>query len=149
MREDSNIENTISELQIAVREIKNKQFVASDSVIHYITQSDNDYDLHIDLDSAEKTYTLTADFDNATNGCVLRLDQFYAINQTDVLNSAVEPTAVTPQVSVDYAITMPQEDTRQQYTLIVTNNSMPTTYDVYLKFVFSGTDSVTFMTEEI
>lgn len=150
MREDdTTFEAIVKRLQTDMRELKNAQRLGSDSLVGYLTHSNDLYDYSDTLaDGDLRQYRLTFDNDIADDGAIQSLSIFWSIDNTDVMNNYVPPWAN----GADITMIVQQEDpepTRNSwiFSLFCSNGGGNST--AYIKAFFSGTDSGQFSFERI
>lgn len=153
MREGDTVQNFVKDTRTYLNEVKNVQFIGSNSALYYSTGNEDLYDYHTYSDQAEQSFRITFDYATAEGFALLSLAIYWSINHQDVLAFSVEPTGVSPDISITKDDVAPPE--RGQFTTIfyVTNNTYivgtPTNYDVYIKFFFTGTDTGSYIVERL
>lgn len=133
----------ISQLRSTLDELKGAQRVGADNVLGYLNHSNNSYDYSLRLtDSQTKKFTLTFKHDHALHGSVQKLSEFYSLDNPNVTAGVYPAWANGPPVF--YRVQkLPPTDTENRWLFHVVNSGA-STWDVYFKFFFHGTDSGTF-----
>lgn len=152
MRESDSVEQFITDSRKALEELKVKQLVGGKNVLHYFTGTQNAWDLFVYSDVPLKVYRITFSFETARNKALMGLTAFYRLNNPNVLVGPVEPTAVAPPINVYQDDVVPYSLDQYIIDLYIVNNSfvgIPTAYDVYIKYFFDGTDTGTFLTQQL
>lgn len=152
MREGDSVESFIKDSRGFLDQIKVRQQVGGINVLHYLTGTNDLYDLHVFSNVPQKVYRLTFIFGTAKSRALLGITAYYRIDNPNVMSESVEPTAVAPQISVNQDDTTPYLGDRYIVDYYIINNSysgIPTDYDVYIKFFAEGTDTGTWSIEQI
>jgi hypothetical protein len=90
----------IQRMLATVRELKNAQRLGSDSLVGYLTHSDNLNDFSTPMPGfATKVFRLRFTHDTAKHGSIQQLAFFWSISQPDTMSFYVPPWANGPAIS--------------------------------------------------
>lgn len=135
----------VNRMVAQVRELKNIQKLGSDSLVGYLTHSDNLSDFSDLIPGfATKRYRLRFTHDTAKHGSIQQLSFFWSIAQPNVMAFYVPPWANGAAISALVEKQVPT-DTYSDWIFTLTNNDgLGTPYTAYVKVFFNGTDSGSF-----
>ena len=128
--------DTLEQLQTA-QSLNNK------SVRSKTTYSANQYDHHVYMTAKQEIWRLSA---TPKSGKLSLIDMKYwfMVNNSNVMANPQQPTPTAPEVSVKYVQNRPTGATFTWDFLLMSNLAgLPPPHNVYFKFMFSGTDDVT------
>lgn len=153
MREETTFTDRVDRLRQESNELKRAQPVGQDSILSYLTKSNDLYDYTFRIFETQPTRYLRLTFthDVAKHGALLDLTVFARADNSDVMASPIPyltPTA--PQLHVRWRKDVPYQDTVTSWVIRIIKGQVGIAYyDAYLKFFVSGTDTGTWSISEI
>lgn len=147
MREETTLSSDIKQMQDELRELKNAQRIGRDSIIGYRTISSSTYDHYYHFASLEeaKNYKLTFTLQTSRVGAIVKLHTFWSTTNPDVLNYYIPPWANGADALVTTQKIAPQQNDKVEWYVGILNTDFslgPT--EVWVKFIFEGTDRGSF-----
>ena len=129
-------------LRTDVNSLRTAQRIGGDSLLGYLTNSTNlnDYSFGIVV-GTNKSFVLTFTPTNNVFPAIVDLFFFYAI-QPDVMTNAVPPWA-SSVINMSMQKLPPTSTTSQWFVTFQDADGVGTPYTVYLKYIFSATDTGT------
>lgn len=152
MRESDNVESFIKESELFIQEIKVKQQVGSQNILHRTSSSDNPYDLMVYMAQELRKFQVEFFYDTAQNGALIYYDFYYRIDNPNVMEDPVLETGFSPAIDVSVHNVTPDLPNKSIFEILVFNGSWSITgipYTAYIKFYFNGTDTGTWSVQEI
>ena len=147
IRNPDDIAEVVNQLRVDLQEIKSAQRVGAASLLTYKTASDDQYDLNASLTAGQqKDFLITFNFGTATEGALMILNAYYRIGNPAVMASPGPRNRQTNDVYWGKTQNLP---TSSSYVLRVYNESITSGYTAYVKMYFDGTDTGTFIVEEL
>lgn len=126
-----------------LEQLQTAQSLNNKSVRSKTTYSANQYDHHVYMTATEEIWRLSA---TPKSGKLSLIDMKYwfRVNNSNVMANPQQPTPTAPEVSVKYVQNRPTGATFTWDFLLMSNlTGFPPPHNVYFKFMFSGTDDVT------
>lgn len=145
LRKDEIIEQ-LNSLRTDVDTLRTAQRIGGDSLLGYLTNSTNlnDYSFGITV-TTNKNFLITFTPTNNVFPAIVDLFFFYSIGQADVMTYAVPPWAAGV-VNMSIQKLPPTPTSSQWYVTFQDSDGAGTPYTVYLKYIFSATDTGTWST---
>ncbi len=137
----------LKELRIDVDQLKMKQRIGGDSLQGYVAFTANQWDYSFTLPAYKIGY-LTVTFNSPTSGYVpmTQLMLFSSYNQPDVMNHAAVPWSMDGSYMITSTQKLVPSGTTNQWIVGFSNQTLGVDAPIYLKLVFSGTNSGSFTT---
>ncbi|MEA9986262.1 hypothetical protein [Subtercola sp. RTI3] len=139
---DLEIIESLQSIRTDVDNLKSAQHIGGDSLLSHLisSQSQNDYSFPL-TNGTNKNFLLTFTPSNSKFAAIVDLFFFYSIGQPDVMTYAVPPWNNGAAVYYQIQKLIPTSSASQWYLTFNNGDTMTTTWTVYLKFIFSSTDS--------
>jgi hypothetical protein len=140
---DPKLIEDLKSLRTDVDTLKTSQRTGGDSLLGYLTNSSNlnDYSFGIAV-GTNQSFLLTFTPTTSVFPAIVNLYFFYAIGQPDVMSYAVAPWAAAV-VNMSIQKLPPTGTNSQWYMTFQDSDGTGASYTVYLKFIFSATDTGT------
>jgi hypothetical protein len=140
---DIQIIEDMTSLRTDVDTLRAAQMLGGDSLLGYLTNSANlnDYSFPIAV-GTNKNFLLTFTPTNNAFPAIVDLFFFYSIGQPDVMTYAVAPWAAAV-VNMSIQKYPPTSTSSQWYMTFQDSDGTGAPYTVYLKYIFSATDTGT------
>jgi hypothetical protein len=140
---NAQIVEELTSLRTDVDTLKAAQKIGGDSLLGYLTSSANlnDYSFPIAV-GTNKNFLLTFTPTNSVFPAIVNLYFFYAINQPDVATYAVQPWGAAV-VNVSMQKYPPTTANSQWYITFQDSDGTNASFTIYLKCLFSATDTGT------
>lgn len=123
--------------------IQTVQSLNNKSVRSKTTYSANQYDYHVYMTATTERWRLSVT-PNSGKLSLIDMKYWFRTDNPDVMASPQQPTPTAPIVSVMYVQNRPTGATFTWDFLLMSNlDGLPPPHNVYIKFMFSGTDDVT------
>ena len=128
--------DTLEQLQ-TVQSLNNK------SVRSKTTYSSNQYDYLVYQTATVERWRLSVT-PNSGKLSLIDMKHWFRTDNPNVMASPQQPTSTAPVVTVKYVQNKPTSATLTwDFKIIINLDGLPPPHNVYLKFMFSGTDDVT------
>lgn len=128
--------DTLEQLQTA-------QGLNNQSVRSKTTYSSNQYDYLVYQTATVERWRLSVT-PNSGKLSLIDMKHWFRVDSQDVMASPQQPTSTAPVVTVKYVQNKPTSATLTWDFKIISNlDGLPPPHNVYFKFMFSGTDDVT------
>src|SRR4051812_14654288 len=141
----------VARLHQDLDELKGRQRVAWANLRTYKQFSSGQYDISQALTQGQsKRFLITFTFANATGGAIMEMNAFYRLDNPAVMASPMERRASTnPNIDVRWRKTAAANTYATWELVIVNTASVVATYTGYVKLFFDGTDTGTFIVQEL
>lgn len=147
--ERENIESIVKRLEDEMIRIKSRQTTDYKSIVSKKTWNTNPYDVYVRMNARDQYYRLTV---HSASGNVspINMRYFYRWNNPNVMASPYYPQSTAPEVSI---LTLPKAPSKGTFVwdfrINMPLDGLPPPSDVYIKFLFEGTDDFTYTWNQI
>lgn len=151
MRQPADFVSVINDILNQMEQLKiGTQYFGSDSLITYKTSTTNQYDYTTTLSLGEKKrYRVTFNHAIAKDHAIIQMNIFYSLDNANVMSDPIKRhPGFNPHVTVVWGKETYGE-TFTTWIVEIENISFSLTPVPYLKFFFDGTDSGTFVIDQI
>ena len=147
--EQENIESIVKHLEEELLSIKSRQTTNHKSIVSKKTWSSDQYDVYVRMTARDQYYRLTV---NSSSGNIsaVSMKYFYRWNNPDVMASPYYPQPTAPEVNILMLQQAPSVGTNiYDFRINLPLSGFPPPADVYIKFLFDGTDTFTYTWQQI
>lgn len=147
--QQENIESIVKRLEDEMMRIKSKQTTDYKSIVSKKTWNSNAYDVYVRMNARDQYYRLTI---KSVSGDVsaINIKYFYRWNNPNVMAAPHYPEPTAPEVNI---LTLPQAPSKGtvvwDFRINMPLSGFPPPADVYIKFLFEGTDDFTYTWTQI